>query len=154
MKRPPRALSAPLTLVAILLSIVTASVVATPSWSTDVLPTEVQITRSADTTTLPRSATRPTGVKAYASAAYVHEANCFSALQGANGDNDVAAYMAAHPSIYAWGFRGSTRYSSTRLIAWIAFFWHTGAGYSVEPGYCMGDDSNITDKVADAPSGW
>lgn len=106
---------------------------------------------------LARPVPSPSGVKAYAAAAYVHQANCQSALIGANGDNDVYAYVS---NILSTGWTTYTRYSATRFVQYVDYYvgptldqpynhWLLG-----QPGFCMGDDSNIVDKMGSPPAGW
>lgn len=106
-----------------------------------------------------------TGARAYASVAYVHQANCKNALLGANGDNDVWQYILDHPAILAWNWHPDPPYriKNTRLVQYLDFYvgptldqpynhWLVG-----QPGYCMGDDADITDKLTGGnapPAGW
>jgi hypothetical protein len=91
------------------------------------------------------------GVKATAATAYVHLTNCQAALQGANGDNDIAQFIRDHSpyGINHWSWDGSYRRSYTDIIAYIAF-WRDGTYIGTAGGNCWGDDSNISDRI----QGW
>lgn len=88
-------------------------------------------------------------------AGYVHLANCKAALTGANGDNDIQAYLNAN-GYNGWGWSQGYEYwrqDNTHLVV----FFDVYSGGSFQGGraaYCMGDDSNIVDKAGSAPSGW
>lgn len=90
--------------------------------------------------------------------AYVHQANCKAALAGANGDDDISAWINTHTpyGIYDWSWSsGYSRVADSRFVQYVDMYngsprrwWGNVAGY------CMGDDSNIVDKMGDAPAGW
>lgn len=150
-------LHATVVVIALAIAMAVGSVITAPTWSAPAghVPNQPNVQLgSTPTASLARPVPNPTGIKAYSSVAYVHQANCQNALTGANGDNDVARYMGEHASIYAWGWQLYVRYSNTRFVQFISFYWRNGVGSSVEAGYCMGDDSSITDSVQNAPAGW
>jgi hypothetical protein len=111
-------------------------------------PKQPTISLASPSFALPMTSAR---AKLLAAGAYVHLANCQSALQGANGDNDIASFIVSKSpvGIRAWAWSGSTRYANDDVIAWIDFYnqsgWVGNAG-----GHCWGSDANITDRV----EGW
>lgn len=98
---------------------------------------------------------KPAETTARASSGYLNVDNCWQALNGANGDNDVLAWIYSHTpyGITSSGYGGYTRYNSTRVIVWVDF-WVYSRWWGNRAGYCMGSNSSIVDKVDDPPSGW
>lgn len=116
---------------------------------------------TASSTRLPYVIVLPAVVPklAHASVAgYVHQANCKAALEGANGDNDIQAWINTHTptGVYAWSWStGYQRQDNTHFVQFIDLY----AGSPMRlwgniGGYCLGDDSNIVDKADGAPAGW
>ena len=94
-------------------------------------------------------------VKAHASSGYLHVMNCWYALNGANGDNDVLAWMYSHTpyGLTSSGYGGYTRYDSHHVIVWVDY-WRYSKWVLNQPGYCVGGDEDIIDKVGSPPAAW
>lgn len=115
-----------------------------------------QVSSSFSASSVPITLTKvPPGPIAHASSGYVHLANCQGALAGANGDNDIQAWLNSHTpyGINGWGFDGWYRWRGDRIMAAITMY-RNGERLMNIGGYCMGDDSDIVDRAGDPPAGF
>jgi hypothetical protein len=143
------------TAVALIVALAAWAVIANADTGRDKKPTHLNAPPSATFAQLvvPKFDGKP---RAFTSA-YVHRENCVAALLGANGDNDIAAFMSWHSQPGYVIESGTSRFSATRVAIPITFTggpsatWPNGIGTF---GYCMGDDPSIVDKVHQPPAGW